>query len=138
MIVSETAVNALKRVPIFSDLSDEEIGKIARLFKPRQFAPGDTIVREGLGGAAFFIIVSGQAVVTARGKQLAILGPGDYFGEIALFDEGIRTATVAASEILDCYGLTYWDFRPLVEKNGTIGWKLLERMAKFVRDFGEQ
>jgi CRP/FNR family cyclic AMP-dependent transcriptional regulator len=135
MKADATAVNALKRVPIFADLSDREIAEIAQLFKPRKFAPAETVIREGLGGAAFFVIVSGEAEVTAEGKHLATLGEGDYFGEIALFDEGTRTATVTARTGLDCYGLTYWDFRPLVEGNGVIGWKLLQRMAKFVREF---
>ena len=58
---------------------------------------------------------------------------GDCFGEIALIDEGTRTATITATSDLVCYGLTYWDFRPLVEANGVIGWKLLQRMAKLLR-----
>ena len=63
-----------------------------------------------------------------------MLKPGDYFGEIALIDEGARTATITASSDLDCYGLTYWDFRPLVQENGVIGWKLLQSLAKKLRD----
>ena len=58
---------------------------------------------------------------------------GDYFGEIALIDEGTRMATITAASELVCCGLTYWDFRPLVEANGVIGWKLLQRMAKMLR-----
>ena len=60
--------------------------------------------------------------------------PGDYFGEIALIDKGARMATITASSELVCYGVTYWDFRPLVEANGLIGWKLLQGMAKMLRD----
>ncbi len=88
---------------------------------------------EGSGGAAFFLIDSGQATVTSKGAHLATLGPGDYFGEIALIDGGPRMATVTAATDLVCYGLTFWEFRPLIERNGVIGWKLLQAMAKRFR-----
>jgi CRP-like cAMP-binding protein len=80
------------------------------------------------------VISAGEATVSVRGKQLAPLGPGDYFGEIALIDEGARLATITASGELVCYGLTLWDFRPLVQQNAAIGWKLLQAMAKRLRD----
>jgi len=134
MAVNVAAVEALKKAPLFADLTDEEIREIATLFKVRRFAKGETVVREGVGGAAFFVIESGQATVSIGGSQRATLSSGDYFGEIALFDEGTRTATITADSELVCYGLTYWDFRPLVEQNGVIGWKLLQRMAEFLRE----
>jgi CRP/FNR family transcriptional regulator, cyclic AMP receptor protein len=71
--------------------------------------------------------------VVVDGRQQRVLGPGDYFGELALIDEGTRTATVTASGELVCSGVTFWDFRPLVEENGVIGWKLLQSMAKIYR-----
>ncbi|MEW9836517.1 Crp/Fnr family transcriptional regulator [Mesorhizobium marinum] len=88
---------------------------------------------EGTGGAAFFIIESGKATVSSKGVTLATLGPGDYFGEIALIDGGPRSATVTATTNMVCYGLTFWEFRPLIERNGTIGWKLLQALAKRLR-----
>ena len=127
-------IDALKRVPLFSDLNKRELQKIARLFKERHFSKGETVVKEGSGGAAFFVIESGEATVFIGGKQRTTLKPGDYFGEIALIDEGARMATITAASDLFCYGLTYWDFRPVVEKNGVIGWKLLQRMAKLLRE----
>ena len=127
-------VKVLQRVPLFSDLSKHEVQQIARLFKERRFAEGETVVQEGSGGAAFFVIESGEATVSIRGKKHTTLKPDDYFGEIALIDEGTRMATITASSDLVCYGLTYWDFRPLVEANGVIGWKLLQRMAQMYRE----
>ena len=126
-------VKALQRVPLFADLSKKEVGQIARLFKERRFAEGETVVQEGSGGAAFFVIDSGEATVFVRGKKKSTLGPNDFFGEIALIDEGKRMATITATTELVCYGLTFWDFRPLVESNGVIGWKLLQQMAKLFR-----
>lgn len=126
-------VNVLQRVPLFADLSKREIQQIARLFKPRRFAAGATVVKEGSGGAAFFVIESGEATVFVRGKKNGTLKADDYFGEIALIDDGPRMATIVAASDLVCYGLTYWDFRPLVKANGVIGWKLLQQMAKMLR-----
>jgi pyruvate,water dikinase len=127
-------VEVLERVPLFSELDDKEIEQVAKLFKERRFAAGETVVMEGSGGAAFFFIDSGEATVTIRGEQKGTLQRGDYFGEIALIDEGPRAATITASSELVCYGLTFWDFRPLVQQNGVIGWKLLQSLAKKLRE----
>lgn len=132
--VPGSAAEVLPRVPIFLDLDKRELEQIARLFKERRFAAGETIAKEGSGGASFFVISSGEATITNQGKELGTLGPNDYFGEIALFDEGARAATITAKSDLVCYGLTLWEFRPLVQRNGTIAWKLLQAMAKRLRE----
>jgi CRP/FNR family cyclic AMP-dependent transcriptional regulator len=127
-------VEALARVPLFADLNSHEVKQIARLFKPRHFSAGETVVQAGSGGSAFYVIDSGEATVFVDGEEYSTLKPGDYFGEIALIDEGTRMATITAVSELACYGITFWDFRPLVEENGVIGWKLLQSMAKMYRD----
>ncbi len=91
------------------------------------------MIREGSGAAAFFVIESGEATVTSKGVTINTLGPGDHFGEIALIDGGPRSATVVAATDLVCHGLTFWEFRPLVERNGGIAWKLLQALAKRLR-----
>lgn len=126
-------IACLQRVELFAGMDRRQSEQIARLLKERRFAKGETVIMEGSGGAAFFIISSGEAKVASKGIDLAKLGPGDYFGELALIDGGPRSATVTASSDLICYGLTFWEFRPLVERNGTIGWKLLQMLAKRLR-----
>ena len=126
-------VEALRRVPLFANLDDEELGQVALLFKERHFAAGQTVVKEGSEGAAFFLIDSGEATVAVRGSQRAALGRGDHFGEIALIDEGVRSASITATTDLVCYGLTLWEFRPLVVGNGEIAWKLLQSLATYLR-----
>lgn len=126
-------IAALRRVQLFADMDKRQSEQIARLLKERPFAKGETVIMEGSGGAAFFFIDSGEAIVSVKGVAVATLGPGDYFGEIALIDGGPRSATVTAATDLVCYGLTFWEFRPLVERNGAIGWKLLQALAKRLR-----
>ena len=128
----------LQRVPLFADLERRELQSLAASFKPRTFSPGDEVATEGRGGVGFFVIDDGQAKVSVRGEDRATLGPGDYFGEIALIDQGARTATVVAETELRCYGLTAWEFRPLVETNSTIAWKMLQAMARRVRELEER
>ena len=85
------------------------------------------------------MIGEGTASVDVHGEQRGQLGPGNYFGEIALIDdEARRTATITAETDLTCYGLTSWEFRPLVETNAEIAWKLLQVMAKRLREAEQQ
>lgn len=127
-------VDALRRVRLFADLNERELREVARLLKPRTFAAGEAVIREGSGGGVLYVIESGVATVSVRGEQRATLGPGDHFGEVALIDEGPRTATITAVSELVCHGMTLWEFRPLVEQNGVIGWKLLQTLAKMFRE----
>jgi len=120
----------LKRVPIFSDLDRKELERIASSMKQRTFHVGDTVTAEGQSGVGFFVIEAGEATVTVGGEERRRLGPGDYFGEVALLNETARTATIIADSELRCYGLTSWEFRPLVETHSSIAWKLLQAMSK--------
>ena len=124
----------LKRVPLFQGLDDKHIDTLSRTFTDRTFKAGQDITSEGGGGVGFFVIEDGEAVVSVGGEERRTLGPGDYFGEIALIDEGARLATITATSELGCYGVTFWDFRPLVEANGVIGWKLLQSLARMYRE----
>jgi CRP-like cAMP-binding protein len=137
--VAEAPIELLERVPLFAGLPHGDLQRIARSFKERRYSAGDTVASEGKGGVGFFVIGDGTASVDVHGEQRGQLGPGDYFGEIALIDDqALRTATVTAETDLTCYGLTSWDFRPLVETNAEIAWKLLQVMAKRLREAEQQ
>jgi CRP/FNR family cyclic AMP-dependent transcriptional regulator len=131
--MAEAPVELLRRVPLFSDFDRRDLERLARSFKERTFQAGSTVAGEGKSAAGFFVIESGEATVSVRGDEHGKLGPGDYFGEIALIDDGARSATVTADSDLHCFGLTSWEFRPLVESNASIAWKLLETLAKRLR-----
>jgi CRP/FNR family cyclic AMP-dependent transcriptional regulator len=126
-------VEQIQRVPLFTDLDRRELQSLASSFKERTFKAGDSVATEGAGAVGFFIIDEGEAKVTLRGEETARLRPGDYFGELALIDEGTRTASITAETDMRCYGLTSWEFRPLVESNSSIAWKLLVALAKQLR-----
>ena len=128
--MAQGPVDLLKRVPIFQGLEDRELQRIAGSMKQRTFRAGETVTTEGQGGVGFFVIEDGEARVSVHGDDRRRLGPGDYFGEVALLTDSPRTATITAESDLRCYGMTAWDFKPLVETHGSIAWKLLQAMAK--------
>jgi len=121
--------DTLKKVPLFAGLDNKELNEIATSMRERRFKAGDTVTQEGAGGVGFFIVEEGEADVDVGGQARGTIGPGDYFGEIALINESPRTATLTARTDMLCYGMTPWDFRPLVESNSVIAWKLLTAMA---------
>ncbi|HET9323650.1 MAG TPA: cyclic nucleotide-binding domain-containing protein [Gaiellaceae bacterium] len=129
-MADQETTQLLKRVPLFSDLNGKELDQIASTMRRREFSAGQEIAREGESGVGFFVIEEGNAKVSVHGAERRRLGPGDYFGEIALIAQGARTATVTAESDLSALGMTFWDFRPLVESNASIAWKLLQSFAK--------
>ena len=128
--MARPSLDALKRVALFSDLDRKELESIADSMRERMFAAGDTVTAEGAGGAGFFVVDEGEADVLVDGEKRGTVKAGDYFGEIALLTGAERTATIVASTPLRCYGMTPWDFKPLVEGNPTIAWKLLQSLAQ--------
>ena len=124
----------IKQVPLFSTLDKKEVQGLASSMKERTFNEGDTISTEGQSGIGFFVIDEGEAAVSVGGEERATLGHGDYFGEIALIDDGARTATITAKSALKCYGITSWEFRPLVEQNAGLAWKMLQTLAARLRE----
>ena len=127
------SVELLQRIPLFAGLEPRELARLSESFKERTFNAGEPVATEGEGGAGFFVIESGEASVTVHGDERGRLGPGDYFGDVAMIDQGDRTASIKAESDLKCYGLTFWDFRPIVESEPRIAWPLLQAMAKRLR-----
>jgi CRP-like cAMP-binding protein len=127
--VARASTAVLKNVPLFAGLDDRELEQIASTMRERRFTAGATVTEEGAGGAGFFVVESGEAEVSVEGEPRGAIKGGDYFGEIALLTGSDRTATITATTDMVCWGMTPWDFRPLVESNSTIAWKLLTAMA---------
>jgi len=126
-------VDQLAKVPLFSDCSQRDLQTIARVVKDIDHAEGTVVAREGEPGVGLFVIADGTADVTIGGKKKATLGPGDFFGEIALLDGGPRTATVTATSDVHLLGLTEWVFRGLMQEHPSIAVKTLQAMAGRLR-----
>jgi CRP/FNR family transcriptional regulator, cyclic AMP receptor protein len=124
------SADTLKKVPLFAGLDDSELNQIAQSMRERRYKAGDSVTQEGTGGAGFFVVEEGEGDVTIGGESKGSIGPGDYFGEIALLNDSLRTATITARTDMLCYGMTPWDFKPLVESNSAIAWKLLTAMSQ--------
>ena len=127
-------VELLQQVPLFQGLERDHLETVARSFKDRTFRAGQTVTSEGSGGVGFFVIEDGTATVSMHGEERRKLGAGDYFGELALIDDSPRSATIVADTDLKCWGLTSWEFRPLVESNASIAWSMLQTMAQRLRE----
>ncbi len=123
----------LGQVPIFSGCSKRELTLIARAAKEVVHKEGTLIAREGERGIGLFMILEGECRVSIGGKTKAKLGPGDFFGEVALLDGGPRTATVTAVTQVKLIGITGWVFRGLLMEHPTIALKTLEAVAGRLR-----
>jgi len=127
------SIELIRGVPLFADADDKFLDRLAGEFIERTYAPGETITEEGEAGRTFVVIDSGEATVTVHGQEVAKLGPGDAFGEMALIDKSARSATVKAEGEVHGYQLPVWSFRPIVESHPEMAWALLEALAERVR-----
>jgi CRP/FNR family cyclic AMP-dependent transcriptional regulator len=126
--------NSLSRVPIFAGLGHKDLKQLGERMSERTFKEGDTITEQGQRGVGFFVIEEGNATVSVKGEIVRTLGPGEWFGEIALIDDGPRSATIVAGTDLRCRGMTAWEFRPFVQERPEVAWPLLETLAARLRE----
>jgi CRP-like cAMP-binding protein len=128
--MATNVIDALARVPLLSSLDRRHLEKLAKDFSEKTFPAGSVVVHEGdERGIGFFVVADGEAVASVGGTEVARLGPGSHFGEVALISDRVRTATVTAETDLHCYVMTLWDFRAFVQGDADVAWKLLEQLA---------
>jgi CRP/FNR family cyclic AMP-dependent transcriptional regulator len=132
LFTQDTKVQALRRAPLFEDLSRKELVQLARASEDLEVAPGKVLCNEGEVGQEFFVIIDGKVEVTRKGKRVAMRGGGEFVGEIALLEETPRTATVTAKTPLRLFVLTRKDFRHLVNENPSVERKVLRALARRV------
>jgi CRP/FNR family transcriptional regulator, cyclic AMP receptor protein len=137
--MADDRLETLRKVSLFEGLTDRELEAVAHATKERRFDTGDTVVVEGEGGVGFFVIAEGTARVEARGRRLGAISRGGSFGEVALLDDsGRRSATVIAESPLRVYGLTAWQFTPLLEQHPSIALKVAKMLARRLREAEER
>jgi CRP/FNR family cyclic AMP-dependent transcriptional regulator len=120
----------LKTVPLFASLNEGELRELASWFDVQACSEGVCLTGEGAGGYSFYVLVDGSAAVTAEGEELATLGPGDFFGEIAILGGGRRSATVtttSATKLLVMFGT---EFRQLQQAQPSIAARIEEAMQQ--------
>jgi CRP-like cAMP-binding protein len=120
----------LAAVPMFHACSKKELDLIARRAEEFRFSPGDKVVREGELGLEFYVIMDGRARVSRGGTELATLGPGDFFGELALLDHARRNATVEALTPMTTVVLLRREFDGVLAEAPSVSHKLLVGMAR--------
>ncbi|MGZ5213414.1 MAG: cyclic nucleotide-binding domain-containing protein [Actinomycetota bacterium] len=123
----------LGAVPLFEDLSNRQLKKVADLAEVARFMAGATLVKQGEIGDSFYVVLTGQAKVLANGRTVNRLLPGDHFGEISLLDGGPRSASVIAETEMTLVIITQKGFLATLTKEPEITICLLEVMARTVR-----
>ena len=130
MLRRNEKVEWIRHVPLFSQCSRRELAQIAGLADEIDLRDGKVLIREGERGREFFVLLEGSAEVTKDGRRINTLGPGDFFGEIALVSQSPRTATVTATSPVHTLVITDRSFRRLLDESPKIQIKVMEALAE--------
>ena len=126
----DDTARALARVPLFVGCSEDEVREIAGLAHLLRFEDGAVIVPEGEEGLGFYLLMQGGARVDRGGREVNRIGAGDFFGEIALLDGTLRTASVVADGPVICLGILRADFKPLLMRQPRLALRILEEAGR--------
>jgi signal-transduction protein with cAMP-binding, CBS, and nucleotidyltransferase domain len=133
MAVKTDLVEQLRRVPLFSGLDKKELEMLAKLVKEQRYAAGAGIVKAGATGHGLYLIREGSVAVKKDGRTVATLAAGQFFGEVAILDGGLRTADVEAETDTVCLTLISWEIKPLLMENAGLTYKMLLEITKRLR-----
>jgi CRP/FNR family cyclic AMP-dependent transcriptional regulator len=137
-LTTEEKMSWLARVELFEGCSPAALRQVAERSGEIAFPAGRHIVTQGLIGNGLYVIVAGRARVVKGDESVALLGPGDFFGELSVIDQLPRTATVVADEETICLALASWDLIAEIERDPQLALNLLRGLARRLRAVGEQ
>jgi CRP-like cAMP-binding protein len=140
---SEDTIGLLRRVPVFAELNEDDLGRVADVAVPRRFGTGEVVFREGDQSNTCYVVRSGHARAVrehsdGRSITLATFGPGDIFGELAMFDDERRSATVEAIEDTEAIAILGGDMRRLLGEHPAIAVELLAALGRRLRETNER
>jgi len=129
---------ALKNTPLFSNLNQKSLMRLARSGTEATAGAGQEVVRQGSRGQAAYVVLDGSLRVKRNNRRIADLGPGDVFGELSLLDGGVRTASVIASTDARVLEIHHRDFASLIEESPAVAKKMMATLASRLRDLDRQ
>jgi CRP-like cAMP-binding protein len=140
---SEDTIALLRAVPVFSELGEDELARVAEVAVPRQFVAGEVVFREGDESSTCYVVRNGRARAVrehpdGRSITLANFGPGDIFGELAMFDDERRSATIETLEDTEAIAILGGDMRRLLSEHAEIAVKLLASLGRRLRETNER
>lgn len=134
MASKQEKLELLGTVPLFSGISKKDLERVLGTAKETHHNEGESVVTEGRGGVGFHLIIDGKVRVVRSGRTVTHLGPGEFFGEMALVDDAPRSASVIAESDLETMVVSKWEFRPLLKNQPEMAWKLIEHLVARVRE----
>jgi CRP/FNR family cyclic AMP-dependent transcriptional regulator len=137
-LTTDEKAAALAGVPLFAGISAASMGRLAAVAGEQDFSAGQFIVRQGQVGSGLYAILSGSVKVLRGADELARLGPGEFFGELAVIDQQPRNASVQAAEPTACLALASWDLLALLESDPQLALNMIKTLVARVRSAGEQ
>jgi CRP/FNR family transcriptional regulator, cyclic AMP receptor protein len=128
------AVEQLRRVPIFAGLDRKDLETLSHFVREQTYEAGQSIVKEGDKGHGLYIIKEGKVSIRRGGKVIRQMGPGDFLGEIAILDDGPRTADAVADAPTVCLTLSSWETRPLLMQSAGMSYAMLQEVVRRLRN----
>lgn len=131
--MSDEVVVSLKRVPLFQEMSEKDLAKVAEISKQVSHPAGKVVVEEDHSAVGFHLILSGEAEASQGGTTIGTMGPGDYFGEMSLIDGKPRSASVVAKTDLRTLAIPAWNFNRLLDEHPEMMRTLLVALSERIR-----
>lgn len=127
-------IELLSKIPLFESVAKKDLRNLAKVATDMTYEPGTRLSAQHELGVTFFVVVEGEAEVSANGKVVARLKDGDFFGEMSIIDREPRSADVVAVTSLRCLVFTRWVFRPFLKDHPDVAWAMLEVLVRRIRE----